>query len=216
MRGGSLSFFIRGLLLHGGLHLFGDDAQHNGESHVRQGIAHGGVYAHQQAIGHKAHEPYHQVPGVGGHGEAVPAQKEVVGDLHGDHGGEHGADQIQKAGDIVHGEQDGPGHAHHSGDDGHRLAADLPGQGLGGDAGGPGVQERGGDGGEHQDHQGGNAQAGLDHDDGDVILAGEDGRAHADDVHPAGHQAIGNHAGHGGPDGLLGLAGIVADQGQPG
>ena len=143
-------------------------------------------------------------------------QQEVVGNLHGDHGGEHGADQVQKAGDIVHGEQDGPGHAHHSGDDGHRLAADPAGQGLGGDAGGPGVQERGGDGGEHQDHQGGNAQTGLDHDDGDVILAGEDGRAHADDVHPAGYQTVGDHAGCRGPDGLLGLAGIVADQGQPG
>jgi len=140
----------------------------------------------------------------------------VVSDLHRDHRRKDRADQVQEAGDVVHREEDGPGHADDRHHDGGLFTVQFGGQALGRDARRPGVQKRGGHGGEHQNHQRGNAKPGLDHDDGNVILAGENRRAHADDVHPAGHQPVDDDADPGGLGGLLGIAGIVADQRQPG
>ena len=128
---------------------------------------------------------------------------------------EHRADEIEKPGDVVHGEQNGSHNTHNSNSDGRLFPVQPAGQGLGRDTGGPGIQECSSDGGKDQDDQGGHAQARLYHDNGDVILPGEHGGPHADDIHPAGHQAIDDDADPGGPGGLLGLAGVVADEGQP-
>ena len=139
----------------------------------------------------------------------------MIRDLHRDHGCKHRADQIQEAGDIIHGEQNGP----RSADDRHRNGGLFPvqflGEGLGGNTGRPGIQEGSGDSGEHQDHQSGNAETGLHHDNGNVILPGKDRRAHTDDIHPAGHQSVHQNADPGGLHRLFRLAGVVADEGQP-
>ena len=143
-------------------------------------------------------------------------QNKVVCDLHGDHRREHRADQVQKARDVVHREEDGRRRADDRHGNGGLFAVELCGQALGRDARAPRIEEGRRDRGENQNDQRGNAEPGLDHDDGNVILAGKDGRAHADDVHPAGYRAVDQHADPGRLGRLLGVAGVVADERQPG
>ena len=81
--------------------------QRHGESHIRQCTANWDVQPHQQTVEHKADQPDGQVPPVIGCGRAVSPLNEVVCNLYGDHGGEHGANQIQKAGNVVHGKENG-------------------------------------------------------------------------------------------------------------
>ena len=90
------------------------------------------------------------------------------------------------------------------------LAREPLRQALRGDARAPGVQEGGRHRGEDEDDERRDAEAGLHHDEGDVALAGVDGRAHADHVHPAGDEAVGQGARRRGGEGLFGLAGVVA------
>ena len=170
---------------------------------------------HHQAVDGEADGPDDEVRPVEGGGEAVFFEDEVGRQLHGDHGREHAADDVEEAHDVVHVVDAGADGADDGGDDAHSLAAELLGEALAGDAGAEGVQEGCGDGGEYHDEQRGDAEAGLEHDLGNVAAAGVDGRAHADDVHPAAYEAIGDGAGQRGAEGLVRLARVVADDGQP-
>ena len=147
---------------------------------------------------------------------AVRLQEEKIRDLNGDHGREHGPDQIEEIRDIVHGVDDGRGRSNN----GHRhrgpLFADGFGNGHAGHACGVGVQKGGGHGGQDDDQQSRHAQPGLYHNLGNIRYAGKNRRAHADHVHPDAHQAVDHRAGRRGRQGFLSLPGIVADQGQPG
>ncbi len=192
-----------------------DQAQEHRAGHVGQRVADRDVHGHEHAVEHEAQHPDDGVAHIELTARAAASEQEEVRDLDGDHRREHRADQVQEVRDVVHREADGADRA----DDGHDergvLAVDLLRQGLGGDAGAVRIEERRRDGREDEDEQRGHAEAGLDHDERDVALAGEDGGAHADDVHPAAHDAVGQRARERGGEGLFGLARVVGDERQP-
>ena len=139
----------------------------------------------------------------------------MICDLHGDHRRKDRADQIQEAGDVVHREENRPCDTDDRHSDGGLFAVQLGRQALGRDTGAPCIKEGRGNSRKYQNDECCNAQTGLDHDDGNVILTGEDGCAHADDIHPAGYKAVDDHADPCRLCRLFGIAGIVADQRQP-
>jgi len=198
-------------------------ADKGGDDHVHGGIAHGGGVAagragkrHEQAVEYETRKPDDKVGNVQRFAAAVPVKDEVVRGLDGYHGREHGADEVEKARDVVHGPYHGRRGAHGR----HRQSgvfAVYPCRNrLTGYAGGESVQKRGGDGGEDQNDQCRDAKPGLGHDLRHIGFAGVNGRAHADEVHPAGGKAVGQGARRRGRRGVLGVPGIVADERQPG
>ena len=71
--GKALFYLLMGLsaLFFGWADLLGNQAEYHGQHHVRQGVTHRRVHAHQQAVGDEAHQPDDQIAGIGGYGKAV-------------------------------------------------------------------------------------------------------------------------------------------------
>ena len=204
----------------GSLGLVGDELvrdhtqKHRG-GHIGQRVADRDVHIHEHAVEREAQHPDDGVAHVQLSARTAAVQQEKVRDLDGDHRREHRTDEVEEVRDVVHREADGADCA----DDGHDergiLAVDLLRQRLGRDAGAVRIEEGRRDGRKDEDEQRDHAEAGLDHDQRDVALAGEDGGAHADEIHPAAHDAVGQRARERGGKGLFGLARIVGDERQP-
>ena len=194
------------------------NAEEARKEHVGKGVSNGEINAHEETVESKADHPDHGVPDIQEIFFVIFLQNEIVRNLNGDHGCEDGANQIQEAGDVVHVEENGTDGSDDGHDHGNLLAAalQLVREGFCGDAGRPGIQEGCGDGGENQNEKSCDAKACFDHDDSDVGFSGNNGSAHADDVHPYGDQAVDNHADQRCLPGLVGFSCVVTDQRQPG
>ena len=166
-------------------------------------------------VQHKTDQPDHQILNTERGVLRICFQDEEIRDLNGDHGGEDRPDKVQEIRNILQRQADGADGADDRYTHGNPFAVDAPMEGFAGYACGIGIQEGGGHRGEHNDHKTRNAQTSLHHDLRDVGFPGEDGRAHADDIHPAADQPINNGAGGGCLFGLLCFPGIVTDEGQP-
>ena len=130
-------------------YLVDDVAQHHGDDDRRERVADRQVHVHKQPVGDEAQQPDNEVRPVKGGLVAVLPEYEVGGKLHGYHGREHAAYEVEEVGDVVHVEKAGADCAYDGGDDADRLAVELFGEALAGDARAEGVEEGRGDGGEH-------------------------------------------------------------------
>ena len=135
--------------------------------------------------------------------------------MNGDHGCKYRADEVQEIGNIPKGQEDRPQCTDDRNGNGDPLAADFGREGFTGNTCGIGIEEGGGNGGKDDDEEACHTETCLDHDLGNIGLPCKDSRAHTDHIHPAANYAVGHGADGRGLDGLLRLAGIVADEGQP-
>ena len=195
--------------------LFNKAAQHGCDDHIRQRITDRKIDFHQHPVDDKSDKPEDQAAPIKRRLVFITVQNEKVCDLYGDHRCEDRADQIEEIRDIVHREQDSGNGSDNSYRDCHMVAFQLCKDGFTGNSGRVGIQKRRRDGGKYDDQQSGDAQTRFQKDLCDVGFPGEQGSAHADDVHPAADQSVDDRADGSGLDRLFCFAGVVTDQWKP-
>lgn len=134
-------------------------AQAHGSRHVGERAAHRRIHMHKDSVDHKPRKPYDQIGNAKGFPFVILFYEKVIHDLDGDHGSEHGTDQIQKIGDIIHGKHHGRRGTYDRNSHSRPLFLDLLGNGHTGYPRGIRVQEGGCHRGKYNDEQARQSQA---------------------------------------------------------
>ena len=166
---------------------------------------------HQNPVEDKPACPDHQVGDVEPYRSKIIFQNKRIGDLDRNHRCEHGTNEIQEIGNIVHGVHDGCDRTDHRNRDGCPFLLNCPGYYRAGYTGGKSVQKRGGNRGENDNEQPCSTQPRFDHNHRDIVCTGKKRRSHSDDIHEAADHTVDQCARKSCLKWLFRLSRIIAD-----